>query len=57
VYVLWARNPRAGDRWLPIVKLRGQAAADELIIRQDRIRRSKYECRFKLLPEGETPDP
>ena len=31
------------------------AAVDEMVHRQDRVRRSKQPCRFKVLPEGEQP--
>ena len=47
---------RAGE-WLFIIGgLRGQSATDELIARQDRVRRSGEPVRFRLVPEGETPE-
>ena len=54
-YDLWAYHERIGH-WLLIVPgLRGQAANDELITRQDRVRRSGQPCTFRLLPTGQRP--
>ena len=53
---LWALHEKVGRRWILLIPgLRGQAAVDELIARQDAVRRSGQPCRFKLLPEGEPP--
>lgn len=56
MFVLWARHDKGPTFWLPIVRLRGQAAVDELAVRQDRVRRSGQPCQFRLLPDGESPD-
>lgn len=54
---LWAFSPKV-KRWVLLMpELRGQAAVDEMIARQDRVRRTGYDTVFKLLPPGEEPDP
>lgn len=55
-WTLWAFHDRVG-RWGPLLSgLRHSVAVDELVERQDRVRRNGQPCRFKLLPDGEPPD-
>jgi len=54
-FVLWALNAKV-KRWLPLIGgLNSQAAADEMSVRQGRVRRSGQPCVFKVLPEGAVP--
>lgn len=57
VWTVWASHEkvRAGE-WLPLVtNLSGSEAVREVVTRQDRVRRNGQPCRFKALPEGESP--
>lgn len=53
---LWAYHDKVKSWILLIENLRGQAAVDELIKRQDGVRRSGQPCKFKLLPVGREPE-
>ena len=54
-WCLWAYHDRVA-RWVPLLTgMRHSVAIDELVTRQDRVRRSKQPCKFRLLPEGELP--
>lgn len=55
-YNLWAWHHNV-RRWLLIVDgLSGQAAVQELTIRQDIVRRRKEWCRLIVLEDGQYPD-
>lgn len=55
-FTIWANHEKVNRGWLPILTgLTGTEAAHELTTRQDRVRRTKQPCRFKALPDGETP--
>lgn len=54
-YTLWAYHDKVG-RWVPLFTgARHSTAIDELVTRQDRVRRSGQPCRFRMLPDGEDP--
>lgn len=54
-WTLWAYHDKV-KRWTPVLTgLRHSIAIGELVVRQDRVRRSGEPCRFKLLPDGEAP--
>lgn len=56
LFTVWAFSPPV-KKWVPLMSgLNQQVALDEMIERQDRIRRSKFECRFAVRPDGKHPD-
>ena len=56
-YTLWARNSKGPRHWLPLFRgLSEQVALEEMIERQDRVRRTGHPCRFQVKPDGERPD-
>ena len=56
-YVVWALNSKV-KRWQPVVGGIGHLAGiEEIKKRQERLRADgRFECRFKLLPEGANPN-
>lgn len=56
LWSLWAKHAKV-PRWVRLeTGMKLQRATDEMIVRQDRVRRSGEPCRFKLLPDGKEPD-
>jgi hypothetical protein len=52
-WTLWANNEKVKRGWLPIITgMRHSVAVDELITRQDRVRRSGEPCQFKIVEDG-----
>lgn len=55
-FTLWAKHDRV-KRWLPLYTgVTQEWAIREMIIRQDRVRRTQTPCKFKVRPDGEKPD-
>lgn len=55
-YTLWAKHEKVKRGWMPMMDgLTEAVGVNELVARQDRVRRSGEPCRFKLLPDGEIP--
>jgi hypothetical protein len=55
-YTLWAKHDKMRS-WSPLFTgLAQQHALDEMLARQDRIRRTGHDCRFRVLPDGKQPD-
>lgn len=55
-YTLWAKHAYGPKNWLPLYSGATQEwAVGEMVIRQDRVRRSGEPCRFKVTPDGEKP--
>jgi hypothetical protein len=63
-FTLWAKHEKVNPAWagfkhgwMPLMTgLHHQMALDEMITRQDRVRRSGQPCQFKVLPDGKQPD-
>lgn len=55
-FTVWALNDRV-RKWLPLDSgLSEQAAVEDMLERQDRVRRSGYATRFVVRPDGKKPD-
>jgi hypothetical protein len=55
-FTIWAWSTNVGQ-WLPVeVGLPGHQAVANLATRQDRVRRTGHETRFKVLPDDQHPD-
>ena len=55
-YTIFADHEKVKRGWLPLLTgLSQQAAAEELVARQDVVRRNGQPCKFKVLADGETP--
>jgi hypothetical protein len=56
-FTLWARHEKVNRGWLPLITgLDEKAGLDELVTRQDRVRRLGVPCKFRLLAAGRHPD-
>lgn len=56
LFTVYAKNTKVGPRWIPLlVGLPSQVAVEEMVERQDRVRRSGQPCRFAVRPDGEGP--
>jgi hypothetical protein len=56
-FTIWGLHPKVGF-WLDIeTGLSGNDAVVALTTRQDRVRRTRQTCQFKVLPDGEVPSP
>lgn len=55
-HTVWAKHEKVKRGWMPVITYSSaQAAIDDVVARQDRVRRSKEPVRFKVLPLGEEP--
>jgi len=56
-FTLWVSHDKVRQgAWTVLLSgLTQRLATDEMLTRQDRVRRNGSPCRFKLLPDGETP--
>ena len=56
LYTVWGQTKGARG-WLPLVSgLSQQVAVEELVQRQDRVRRAGYQTRFTISVDGVRPD-
>jgi len=55
-YTVWAKHAKMKN-WVPLMTgVSMEFAVREVVIRQDRVRRSGVQCIFKATPQGERPD-
>jgi hypothetical protein len=56
LFTLWAKHDKMRS-WSPLMTgLAQQVALDEMIERQDRLRRTGDSCQFRVRPDGQSPD-